>query len=217
MKKSILIAFYSFLCLHLQAQNKYFLEPHGTFSGGLVAGATFTQVDGDTYYGYNKLGIAFGGMVYAHFNEQCGASMELLYAQKGSRGVNVTESPYIGTYVEKYFMNLNYIEVPFMFHYIYYNTDFEAGISYAYLIKSSEWIEADQPVIIDPVLNRFNTADLEYILGISRRFYKHYYVNARFQYSILPIRPTYRVPVGFSYGNDGQFNNLFELRILYLF
>ena len=185
------------------------------FNGGLILGANFTQVDGDSYYGYHKVGLNAGGIVCAHFSSKVGVSLELLYSQKGSRGVSVYESYAIGTYIEKYNMNLNYVEVPLMLHLFHGRYDYEAGISYARLIKSSESVQSDRPVIIDPVLNRFNTTDLNYVVGLSRRMYKTLYVNARFQYSIISIRPTSRIPYGYSYSDKGQFNNLFNLRLVY--
>ena len=185
------------------------------FNGELILGANFTQVDGDSYYGYHKVGLNAGGIVCAHFSSKVGVSLELLYSQKGSRGVSVYESYAIGTYIEKYNMNLNYVEVPLMLHLFKGRYDYEAGISYAQLVKSSEWVQSDVPVVIDPVINRFNTTDLNYIIGLSRRMYKTLYLNARFQYSILSIRPTDRVPYSYSYGNLGQFNNLFNLRLVY--
>ena len=208
-------------CHYAQAQSSLYIEEPRVFSGGLVAGANFTQVDGDSFYGYNKVGINAGGVVYVRFNENFGASMEIDYTQKGSRGVLVTNSQNIGTYVEKYFMNLNYVEVPVTLHVkSYLKTHlvyFEAGLSYAYLINSSEWVLADQPVVIDPVLNRFNNTDFDYILGASLQVYKNLYLNGRFQYSILEIRPTDRVPIGYTYGTKGQFNNMFNLRLMYFF
>src|ERR1700744_4144942 len=75
------------------AQSSYYIEnPHTTFKGGLVLGTNFTQVDGDTYYGYHKIGLNTGGMVYVHFTQLFGVSMELLYSQKGSRAAMVTQS-----------------------------------------------------------------------------------------------------------------------------
>ncbi len=199
------------------AQSNYFIEDPKVFNGGLILGLNFSQIDGDTYYGYHKVALNAGGVVYVHFTPAFGASMELLYSRKGSRGEDVTESPAIGTYVTKYFMNVNYVEVPLTLHYIYYKFDVEAGISYAYLVSSSEWVQADQPVLIDPVANAFNKTDLEYIFGLSRRLYKKLYANARFEYSITSIRPADRIPLGYGYGNQGQFNNLFSLRFIYLF
>lgn len=205
------------------AQN-YSEENSTVFSGGLVLGTNFSQVDGDTYYGYHKVGLCTGGVVNIRFNEVFGASMELLYSQKGSRGELVAESPAIGTYVEKYFMNLNYVEVPITLRllqtcsrYIDGGIDFEAGVSYARLIRSKEWIDADLPVIIDPDLNRFNTMDINYILGVSKKIYKQWQVSIRYQYSALSIRPVERVPYGYSWGNEGQFNNLFSFRLMYMF
>ena len=199
------------------AQTDYFPGEPKVFNGGLILGANFTQVDGDSFYGYHKVGLNAGGVVYIHFTRTLGVSMELLYSQKGSRGELVTGSQSIGTYVEKYFMNLNYVEVPITFHLIVHNFDLEAGASYAYLISSGEWIEADQPAVIDPVQNRFNTTDFEYIIGAGRRLYKKLYANIRFQYSILSVRPNDRIPYGYSYGNNGQYNNLLNLRFIYFF
>jgi len=36
------------------------------FEGRLLAGFNFSQLDGDTYAGYHKVGINAGGMVYVH-------------------------------------------------------------------------------------------------------------------------------------------------------
>ena len=200
-----------------QAQSNFYEPAPKVFTGGLVAGLNFTQVDGDTFYGYQKVGINAGGVVYVHFSEVLGISTELIYSQKGSRGELVTQSATNGTYVQKYFMNVNYAEVPVTFHVISHKFDFEVGISYARLINSNEWVESDQPVVIDPVANRFNTSDVDYVFGLARKLYKRWYANARFQYSIIAIRPTDRVPTGFSWGNNGQFNNLLNLRIMYVF
>jgi len=198
-------------------QSSYYVEEPKVFNGGLVGGPNFTQIDGDTFYGYHKVGINAGGVVYVHFSKVCGASLELDYSQKGSRGELVTQSPTLGEYVEKYFMNVNYVEVPATFHVLSHGFDFEAGISYGLLVRSSEWIEADVPVVIDPVANRFNTSDVDYLFGLMRKLYKGWYANARFQYSITSIRPWERVPAGFGYGSGGQYNNMFNLRLMYLF
>lgn len=205
-----------FCAPHAFAQNGYIEDPK-VFTGGPILGVNFTQVDGDSYYGYHKVGLTAGGVVYVHFTQWFGASMELVYTQKGSRGVNVTESPYIGTYVEKYSMNLNYVEVPVLLHAKSNRVDFEAGVAYARLINSKEWAQADVPVIIDPEYNKFNTTDIDYLIGGSINIYKQLYLNIRYQYSIASIRDSYRIPVGFGYGGSGQFNNMFTARLMYLF
>lgn len=206
-----------FLTVTAYAQRNFYEEDPKPFNGGILLGPNFTQVDGDTYYGYHKLGLNVGGVVYIHFTQKVGASLELIYSQKGSRGESVTESPGIGTFVAKYFMNLNYVEVPLTFHVIYREVDFEAGASYARLVRSSEWIQADYPVIIDPVQNSFNSSDFEYVFGIGKKLYKNLYGNVRFQYSIISMRPNSHIPLDFGYGNNGQWNNMFSFRAIYMF
>jgi len=202
------------LCAHASAQ--YDDEDNGKlFRGGLILGANFTQVDGDSYYGYHKIGVNAGAIVNAHFHKYVGASLELLYTQKGSRGQTKYESAGIGTYVEKYHMNLNYVEVPLLLHLSYKRFDAEVGASYALLVRSSEWVQSDRQVVIDNDRNYFDKTDLNYIFGLSRRMYKSLFLNVRFQYSIVPIRPTGRIPAGYIWGNDGQFNNAMSLRIIY--
>jgi len=207
----------SFICCRSFAQGSYYGEDPKVFDGGLILGTNFSQVDGDTYYGYHKVGLNAGGVVYVHFTRVFGASIELIYSQKGSRGEDVTESPLYGTHVEKYFMNLNYVEMPVTIHVIMHRVDFEAGVSYGRLLSSSEWVLAGQPVNIDPVANRFNTSDFDYVFGVGRKLYRGLYANVRFQYSIVSMRPNDRIPVGYGYGSLGQFNNLFNLRLMYLF
>ncbi len=206
-----------FASLPVSGQISFFGEEPKVFTGGLLLGLNFTQVDGDTYYGYHKVGLNVGGIVYVHFTKSFSASMELLYTQKGSRGEAIIESPAIGTYVTKYFMNLNYVEVPVLLHYTIHRYDIEAGVSYGYLVKSDEWVLADQPVNIDPVANAFNKTDLEYVFGLSAKLYKNLYANARFQYSVGSVRPPERIPYRYGYGNDGQQNNMVSLRLMYLF
>ena len=186
------------------------------FRGGLIFGANITQVPGDGYTGFHKIGIEAGGQVYVNVNHLLGISMELLYAQKGARGGNVQQSVVVGTFINKYYLNLNYAEVPLMLH-LKVGWDIEAGVSYARLITTNEWAEADVPVVIDPVLSRFNSNDFEYVLGISRPLGKHWIASIRGEYSIKAIRPWDRVPLNYSsgYGVD-EYNEVAVIRLIYM-
>lgn len=188
-----------------------------TFNGALVMGLNFSQVDGDSYYGYHKVGLNAGAEVLARLSPHFGLSMELLYSRKGSRAVTVTESLTWGTYVWKYYMDVNYIEVPVLLHAWSRKYDVEIGASYGRLINSDEYVVGDQPVIITPDANHFNSYDIDFTAGLTRKIYKKLFVNMRYQYSLTSIRPPERIPVGYSYGNRGQFNNLFNLRLEYMF
>ncbi len=196
--------------------NDLFGDEPKVFDGRLIMGTNITQVDGDSYSGFHKVGLNVGGMVYVHLSPSVGISMEMLYAQKGARGAHVSESPYVGTYFDKYHLNLNYVEVPLIFHLkrlVFF--DFEAGVSYARLLKSEEWGAADVPVIIIPEFNYFNSTDLNYVGGASVRLSKHWYGNIRLQYSIIPIRPSERVPPRYNMFHQHQYNNVVCFRIMY--
>ncbi len=205
--------------------NYYVEEPHLSFEGGLIFGTNISQVDGDTYWGYHKVGLNTGATVYIHFSNKIGVSMDLLYSQKGSRAASASSSANFGTVIDQYHMDLNYVEVPVTFHLRQAVNfldakrviDFEMGASYEYLIKTSEWAVIDQQtIVIDPVLNRFNNDDIEGVVGASIKLYKNLNLNMRYQYSLTMIRPADRVPIGFSYGS-GQYNNLFVFRLIYYF
>jgi hypothetical protein len=185
------------------------------FDGGIILGADISKVDGDTYSGYHKIGIQAGGQVCVHFNPIFGASLELLYAQKGARGGNVKESIYLGTYIDKYFLDLHYIELPVMLHYGRRYFTYEAGIAYALLLKANEWAEADVPVLIYPDLSYFNKEDYEGVLGLTCQFSKHWFGSIRFQYSLKPIRTWDRVPPRYSQYGVGEYNNMVNFRVIY--
>lgn len=193
-----------------------YLKEYKLFEGGFVFGMNASQVDGDTYSGYNKAGIHAGGVVCVHFNQTIGVSLELLYSQKGSRGAHVEESPYIGTFFDKYYLNLNYVQMPLVLH-VKFNPkmEMEGGISYSRLVNSWEYAESDQPWYVDPNQTWFDKTDICYLVGFSYRLSRHWYGNVRYEYSLDSIRPSERQPWPYTqYG--GQYNNSFTFRLMYM-
>ncbi|MBA3830096.1 MAG: PorT family protein [Taibaiella sp.] len=139
-----------FLCKKSAGQNTYFQDDSHTFYGGLVAGGNFTQVDGDTYEGYSKAGINVGAIVYARLSPATGISMEMIYTQKGSAAAYTSGSA-VGYYEAQYHLKLNYVEVPVLFHFFTSRRlRYEAGASYAYLIRSDEWLYDASNFYINP-------------------------------------------------------------------
>ena len=201
-----------------QAQNKsrgYFKDEERFFYGGLAVGANFCTVDGDGYGGYHKVGLNAGGLVYVRLLKKLLTSVEILYTQKGSRGVSVYESPYVGTAISKYSIDLNYAEVPLCFHYILSEKwHISLGASYNQLIKSKEDYVADQPVFINNETHPFRKRDFNYILGGTWQIGDGLFLDGKYQYSFSSIRDAVNIPVGF--GGGSQYNNLFTLRVMYL-
>ena len=62
---------------------------------------------------------------------------------------------------------------------------------------------------------RFRKADLNLILGGNLHLIKGLFLNLRFQYSLIPIRT--KENINLDYGRAEQYNNLFTLRLMYLF
>lgn len=199
----------------VQAQN-YYVEDERTFYGGLIAGTTFTQVDGDNFAGYSKAGFTFGAVAYAHLVSNVRGSIEILYTQKGARSNGAKASNNRVYLIEKYGIDLNYAEVPVMINYfVKRKSNFGAGLSYSQLISSKEMATTKPtfPDTIDLDQFPFKKYDLNFLLGGSLHLYKGLYLSYRFQYSLLPVR-TKIYP---EFGRPEQYNNMHILRVMYVF
>lgn len=197
-------------------EQKNVFDEYKSFYGGLVLGLNATQVDGDTYAGYHRVGLNAGGIVYWRFVNQVALSLEILYSQKGSRAVKESTSPYAGSYFSKYSIKLNYAEVPLMFHY-FFSSKYQIGFggSFNGLISSKESLIQINPVHIDESLFPFNKFHVDLMGSISMAVWKGLVLDVRFQYGITPLRDYQNVPFG--YGSSNQFDNMFTFRIQYLF
>lgn len=200
----------------VQAQNpsNYYVEVPKTFSGGVVAGTNFCQVDGDKYAGYFKIGINAGAVLYARLSQHFSLSMELLYSQKGSRS-NFYQSSSSKVYtVTNQRINLSYAEIPVMLNlYDKRKSHIGAGLSYAQAITTEEILETSPANTYDPSRYPFKKADINFIAGANLNLVKGLYANLRFQYSVIPIRKN----VDYEFARSQQFNNMWVLRLMYLF
>lgn len=178
------------------------------FVPGIKLGIAATQVDGDTYAGYNKPGPIIGSTLTANINQKWTAQFEIYYIQKGSRhNANIEEGDY-----SFYLMRLNYMEVPVLFQYHLKKFIFDVGPSMGFLFSSRE--ENYSGRFDNPY--SFYSTDLCYNLGVSYTLIKNLSVNWRFSYSILPIRkfPTY---TGLWYDRNVQKNNVIAFSLVYTF
>jgi len=203
----------------VKAQNptSFYEEVPRTFYGGLILGGTFAQVDGDNYAGYHKLGLNAGGIMYAQVADHVALSMEILYSQKGSKsnGPKLTNSK--AHEIRKYGIDLKYAEVPIQLNYFdKRKSHFGGGLSIGQLITSKETATTETPGFpsqdtLDQY--KFKRTDLNFILGGSLHMYKGLFLNVRFQYSLMSIRKNYYP----EFGRAQQFNNMWTLRLMYLF
>ena len=200
-----------------QNPSDYYEEVPRTFYGGLLAGANFTQVDGDRYAGYHKVGINAGGIMYMHLSGHLAASVEILFSQKGSRANKPQESADGSFVISKYDINLNYAEVPIQLNYFdRRKSHFGAGFSISRLITAKESGESSQVVPTDFDKYAFRKMDYNFIIGGSLHLWQGFFLNARFQYSLASIRDKDNLPPGWA-GRSQQFNNMWTVRLMYLF
>jgi hypothetical protein len=194
----------------------YYEEVPRTFYGGLLLGGNFTQVDGDRFAGYHKVGLNVGGIVYAQFAEHVAGSIEILFSQKGSRAHKNQLTTSRAYNILKYDINLNYAEVPIMINYFdKRKSHFGAGFSYSQLISSKEEVITDPtfPSNINLEDYPFQKMDINFLIGFNLHLVKGLFLNGRFQYSVLPIRKN----VYSEFGRSEQFNNMWVMRAMYLF
>ncbi len=189
--------------LFLLAANMAFSQ---RFNGGALAGFNASQVEGDTYKGYNKPGIVAGFYVETDIAPAIFAAGEIKYSQKGARKKVTSKDP------SKYIMRLNYIDLPvYLAFRTSQNSAVLAGLSTGFLISAKEFDEYGEFPPEDQ--NDFNTIDLEPLIGFQFDFLDNLKADLRFSMSVLPIRGK---PVNTNYyWQNNQFNNVITLSLLY--
>lgn len=200
MKKFVLMFLFAILANSLFAQR---------FEGGIIGGLNASQVDGDTYSGYHKPGVALGGYVQTDISKTVFAGMELKFMQKGSRNI---DSLAVDDEQIKYIMRLNYIDLPV---YLGFRTSDRisllVGMSSGYLISGKEFNDYGQLPVEDR--HPFNSFDLQAFLGFRFQFTKRLFVDLRGAYSMLPIRENPGSVLW--YWRSNQFNNMLSTTVLY--
>lgn len=210
-----------FLCLsiiqNIKAQNpsSYYEEEQHTFHAGAILGPNFTQVDGDNFAGYHKVGLNAGGVIYTNVAPNIAISLEILFSQKGSHS-NQSQGSNNKVYnILHYNIGLNYAEIPLLLNIFDKNkSHVQAGFSYSQLITSSETAETLPGLpsnAFDPY--PFKKNDVNLIVGGNLHLIRGLYVGLRFQYSLYSVRDN----INPEFGRSGQFNNLYALRLMYLF
>lgn len=151
------------------------------FNTGFFGGVTASQVDGDTYNGFNKLGITAGAFVNRHIDFDFYWQLELKYVMRG-----VYQRPELNTNF-LYKSSYHYLEIPISVHYIYDEKILgEMGISPEVLLFKKFW---DQDGVMDPSQYPDNRKlGLSVFIGIQYWYASRYGVGFRYTYSAIPFR-----------------------------
>lgn len=187
------------------------------FSGGVLLGFCATQVDGDQYGGYDKIGITGGFSVKFPLNKKLDLATELKYFPKGSRKSIVPDN----NDFTDYRMKLHYIELPWYLKYKFqlnkkYNVGIEGGLSVGYLMKSYEEYNGHEILYGKP----FRKFDIGLLIGATYFFNDNFSFNIKSQYTFIPIR---EIPTGvtpfqrFTLFTNGQYNKTLCFSFYYYF
>ncbi|MBA2423026.1 MAG: PorT family protein [Chitinophagales bacterium] len=173
------------------------------FRAGIVLGLNATQVDGDDYAGYHKLGLNGGFTAQLPVSKKFFFSTEILYSQKGAKSRTFQGVPLA------YRTKLNYAEIPLLFNFQEkHAVNFGLGVSYGRLIKVREYIDGIEQ---DP-FEDFRRNDIAGVANGNYLISDHLQLNLRFAYSLIPIgySPTS------NFNSRAMFNNILSFRLAYV-
>ena len=203
---TLLCSFILLISLPSQAQRVL-----GAFSFGM----NLTQVDGDEFYGFNKVGLNLGPQVIIPFgkSKNFSVSMELLYSQKGSVHRGSTDTT-------NFRLTLDYVEIPLLIKY----TDKKAvsggvGFSYGRLINYKETHNA----LFDSLFqyqNSLSNGDFCVLADIQVKLWSRLWADLRYQYSLASLRTVMVVDPNTYPRNPytrEQYNNVISIRLTWVF
>lgn len=193
-----------------------YIEKPKLISVGVVAGAGFSQVDGDSYAGYHKTGLNFGGIGYIRLYRHLALSFETLYSRKGAKSNGARYSPVDSTtIIRSYGIDLKYAEIPVMINYFdQRKSHFGIGVSYGRLVGSTETISSTPAYPFDFTKYPFKKDAFDLVAGAQMHMWKGLFFNVRFQYGLVPLRTV--SPPALSRAQN-QYVNLWAVRLMYLF
>jgi hypothetical protein len=185
------------------------------FHGGLLAGFIASQVDGDSYAGYNKAGLQGGVFVSVDLIKNLGARLEIKYAARGARN-HLTEGN-----ANIYVLRLNYIDLPLMATLKIKNLgSLELGVVPGYLFSAGG--EDNNGKMPKNFLVDFRKFDMGTLFGANINIIPKISIDLRYSYSIFSIRDlesagSYYSWFGKLFGNSrGDFNNYLSFSVNFL-
>ena len=184
------------------------------FKTGLIVGISGSQIEGDGYGGYDKIGVIAGGFVNTDLSEKLSTQFEIYFINKGSFDAL---HPDKGDY-DSFKVNLNYIEIPLSIRYKHGNFMLEAGLYLGKLVGTPTLSDENGEVFVTQY--PFKSFDFGGLLGIYYHLNDHFILNLRSKNSLIPIRDFPNLDHGgfFNYLlNNGWYNVDLNFSIRYEF
>ncbi len=199
--KATIILFSFFSIIQLQAQEEGFLL-------GLRIGGVGSQVAGDGFGGFDRLGFFAGPSVERRLNEKNSFEVGLQYILKGSRkNINPDRGDFIS-----YRLNLSYVEMPILYKLHQRNFVYSVGIGPEFLISTKE---IDNDGVELNTRDQFNDISLSLYLGMDYSITDQSFISFRFSNSLTPLRNgiatgTNQLNFWRRIFNQGQYNTVIE-------
>lgn len=191
-------------------------EQTNTFLLGARAGITATQVAGDGWGGFDKIGLLAGLSTEYAWTEKAGFETGIQFLMKGSQK---NANPDVGDFLS-YKLKLNYVEIPVLYKYYQDRFHFDLGLGAAFLLSSEE---IDQDGIILDTEDTFNRITLNLQMGMNVDLTNNHFFTVRFTNSLTPIRSSGVVFVDNTVNfwreifSKGQYNTVLEFGYKYRF
>lgn len=179
------------------------------FDAKIIFGGTFSQVDGDAFGGYNKMGITTGIGIQRELKNHWSAGFELLYSQKGSRKRVDPEdlNPQI------FILKFNYLEMPLLVYYKVGHFNFYGGPSVGYLIKGKRDTGLG---FVDLKSDEVNKMEIATKFGVGYDINENLGFHIAHSSSLLRIGNPYLGGV-YLFSRNGLYNRLFMASLSYTF
>lgn len=172
------------------------------FIWGLKEGMSFSQISGNPYKGFRKLGFTGGAFIQFRLSDYLNIATEAVYTEFGS----LKRVRYDKGHIDRYFLQLNYVQFPLLFQFHIEKFGLELGPGYGLLLNTKE-ID-----VIDGIpytgTNSFKKEDINYNIGLTYGFDSRFGLNLRYTNSINPIR---------TLGSTSQKNNVLTLCLTFEF
>lgn len=178
------------------------------FKGGLILGISTSQIDGDGFVGFNKVGPWAGAYVNTSLSEKVNMQMEMTYIGKGSRKPSDPDNGI----TEFLVLSLSYVEVPLLFQFKKGRFIYEVGPSFGVLINDKESDQNGERIGPQRVFS-FHGSETAAHVGLNFELLDNLWANVRVSRSILPVSERTQFSTQFGL-NGGAYNMVagFSLR-----
>ena len=179
-----------------------------SFTGGIVGGATFSQIHGDGIGGFNKLGFNAGATVQVVNHAGKGLHLSVIYNQKGSRRPPNPSQDDFTTWAYRF----TYIDIPVLYTFPIERFNLELGLQPSVLVAAEENFYS---VGFDPTTIPIKDFDLSIVLGAQMSLSDNTRFFTRLTQSIIPIAPKPNDPL--TWWDNAMRNMTLEMGVIVLF